>query len=108
MREKDALSPDLIFKHLGNYPSAKYLVVATDLGVFETLAQRPLTLPDLARKTGLPARSLRILCNALLSAGLLEQANSGYRNTAARQRRPWDGYSGQDVASSRRTTMDRT
>ena len=46
---------------------ARALMVATRLGIFEALSERPMTVPDVARRSGTDARATEKLLNLLLS-----------------------------------------
>ncbi|MBV8402095.1 MAG: hypothetical protein JOZ17_25740 [Acetobacteraceae bacterium] len=65
------------------FMAAKYLFVASEIGVFEKLASGPLILDALAAATGIPPRTLRISADAMVSLGLLERVDARYRNSAA-------------------------
>lgn len=63
------------------FMAAKQLFTASDTGLFAALRDGPLTEDDLARHTGLPARSARILADAMVGLGLLEHRLGGYHNS---------------------------
>jgi len=75
-------TPDALFQLFGGHMAAKYLFVATQMGLFERLAQGPLPLDELARRVGMPPRTARILADALVALGLLERHAAGYANAA--------------------------
>jgi SAM-dependent methyltransferase len=60
--------------------AAKHLFVAGEVGLFEHLADGPATLADLAHRTGLPSRTLRIVADAMVALGFVEQQGDRYRN----------------------------
>jgi SAM-dependent methyltransferase len=60
--------------------AAKYLMVASELGLFERLADRPATLDELALATGIPRRTLRITADAMVPLGFLERQGDHYSN----------------------------
>ena len=65
------------------FMAAKHLFVASEIGVFEKLASAPATLDELAAKSGIPRRTLRISADAMVSLGLLEREGDRYPNSAA-------------------------
>ena len=67
------------------FMASKHLFVAGELGVFEHLADGPLELPALAAKTGAPARTVRIVVDAMVALGLIERDGWQYQNAAAAQ-----------------------
>jgi SAM-dependent methyltransferase len=76
------VSPDPILQLLSSHMTAKYLFVANEVGLFETLAQEPMTLDDLAQRTRVPRRTLRIMADALVATGFVERQDQLYRNGA--------------------------
>jgi acetylserotonin N-methyltransferase len=62
---------------------SKAMFAAVSLGVFDRLAQRPASLPDLARDLGCHADSLSRLLDACVGLGLLIREGAGYANTPA-------------------------
>ena len=66
--------------------AARHLFAAAELGIFEALADTPRTLNQLASAVGVPARTLRIVTDALVALGLVVRDNDGrYANCAAAQ-----------------------
>jgi SAM-dependent methyltransferase len=65
---------------------AKVLVAACELGVFDELNQRPLTLETLADRLKCNPQGLRLLLQLLVSAGYLRQSRNQYRNSRMAQR----------------------
>jgi 2-polyprenyl-3-methyl-5-hydroxy-6-metoxy-1,4-benzoquinol methylase len=61
---------------------SKHLFIANEIGVFTALAEGPATLEQLAQGVGVPARTLRIVADAMVALGLLERDANGYRNGA--------------------------
>ena len=59
---------------------AKHRFVAGELGVFESLASGPKPLDELARVTGVPQRTARIIADAVTALGFLEREGDRYRN----------------------------
>lgn len=67
------------------FMASKYLFVAVELGLFEHLLGKPLDLEALAARTGAPARTVRVVADALVGLGLLTRGPEGYGNTPAAQ-----------------------
>ena len=63
--------------------AAKHLFAASELGLFEALADAPATLDSLAARTGLTRRAARISADAMVALGLLERDADLYRNSPA-------------------------
>ena len=76
-----AISPDPIIKTAMGFMAAKHLFVASSIGLFENLIDGPGTLDDLARKSTIPKRTLRIVADAMVSLGFLEREGERYRNS---------------------------
>jgi hypothetical protein len=76
------ITPDPIMRIATGFMAAKHLFVASEIGVFENLANGPATLDELAAKSGIPRRTLRISADAMVSLGLLEREGDRYRNSA--------------------------
>ncbi|MFI6297307.1 methyltransferase dimerization domain-containing protein [Nonomuraea sp. NPDC050790] len=68
------------------YMAAKQLFAASELGLFAALASGPASADDLARRTGLPVRTVRILADAMSGLGLLTRADGVYANTPSAAR----------------------
>jgi ubiquinone/menaquinone biosynthesis C-methylase UbiE len=75
-----AVTPDLIFQVANGFMAAKHLFVANEVGLFAALADSSATLDDLAKRTGVPRRTLRIVADAMVSLGFLERQGAQYRN----------------------------
>jgi Dimerisation domain len=76
------VTPDPIMQIAMGFMAAKHLFVASEIGVFENLAGGPATLDELAAKSGIPQRTLRISADAMVSLGLLERDGDRYCNSA--------------------------
>jgi hypothetical protein len=63
--------------------AAKHLFTASALGLFAQLGGGPLPLAQLAERCGIPARSARILADAMVALGFLDKADAGYANRPA-------------------------
>ena len=77
------ITPDPIMRVAMGFMAAKHLFIASEIGVFEKLADGPATLDELAVKSGIPRRTLRISADAMVSLGLLERDGDRYRNSGA-------------------------
>jgi ubiquinone/menaquinone biosynthesis C-methylase UbiE len=75
------VTPDLIFQVANGFMAAKHLFVANEVGLFVALAASPATLDDVAQRTGIPRRTLRILADAMVALGFLERQGDQYQNT---------------------------
>ncbi len=73
--------PAAIFKIATGFMAAKHLFAATELGLFEALADSPATLDALASRCGLTPRATRISADAMVALGLLERDGDAYRNS---------------------------
>jgi ubiquinone/menaquinone biosynthesis C-methylase UbiE len=74
------LDPDHIASTGAAFMAAKLLCVAVELGVFERLADGPLTLDELAAATGLPRRSLHVVASGLAANGVLQLEGGRFSN----------------------------
>ncbi len=75
------VSPELIFQVANGFMAAKHLFVATEVGLFAALGDAPATLDDLAHRTGVPRRTLRIVADAMVALGFLTRQGDDYQNT---------------------------
>jgi len=57
--------------------------VAVEVGLFERLGGGSATLDELAQRTEIPRRTLRIITDAMVALGLLERSGDHYQNGAA-------------------------
>ena len=74
------ITPEPIMRLASGFMSAKHLFAASQLGLFEALADSPATLEALAARTGLTPRAARISADAMVALGLLERHGDTYRN----------------------------
>ncbi len=74
-------SPARIFDVASSFMAAKHLFVANEIGLFEHLRERPAGLDELARRTQVPKRTLRITADAMVALGFVERNGDLYRNT---------------------------
>ena len=76
-------APETIFDLVRGFMISKHLFVANEIGLFTALAEGPATLEQLAEKIGVPARTLRIVADAVVGLGLLKRDEDSYRNGPA-------------------------
>lgn len=74
------IAPDSLFRIAGGFMAAKHLFTANEVGVFTALARGPRRLEELAADTGVAARRLRILTDAMVVLGLLQRRGEKYHN----------------------------
>jgi SAM-dependent methyltransferase len=79
-------NPATIMQLASGFMAAKHLFAASELGLFEALADSPATLEALAARTGLTRRAARISADAMVALGLLEVEDGTYRNGKAAAR----------------------
>ena len=77
----NTISPAPILQMLSAHMIAKYLCVASEIGVFEALNNDTDTLGGLSEKIKVPPRTLRIVVDALVAAGFLTCQEDHYQNT---------------------------
>lgn len=75
--------PDDIMRIASGFMAAKHLFVASELGLFEALADAPADLDALAARTGLTRRAARISADAMVALGILRREGDSYLNTPA-------------------------
>jgi SAM-dependent methyltransferase len=78
--------PEEIMRLASGFMAAKHLFAASELGVFEALADSPANLDALAARIGLTRRAARISADAMVALGLLERDAERYRNGPAAAR----------------------
>jgi hypothetical protein len=78
-------APDLVFQTAAGFMMSKHLFAANELGLFEKLADRPLTLDELARDLGIPSRTARITADAMVALGFVEKRDNRYQNSPVSQ-----------------------
>jgi predicted O-methyltransferase YrrM len=76
-----SVDPAPILRLASGFMATKHLFAASELGLFEALADSPTTLDGLAARTGLTRRAARISADAMVALGLLERQSDIYRNT---------------------------
>jgi SAM-dependent methyltransferase len=74
------VTPDRIFQIGSGFMAAKLLFVANEVHLFGHLAVGPASIGDLAERTSLAPRRLRILADAMVAQGLVERQGDRYQN----------------------------
>src|SRR5216684_1056029 len=64
-------SPDAIFEVAMGFMGSKHLFVANEIGLFSVLAEGPATLEEIAERAAVPARTIRIIADAMVALGFL-------------------------------------
>ena len=77
------VKPDTIFQVGCGFMASKLLFVANEVGIFEQLADSPATLDELTQRIGMPGRTMRILTDAMVALGFVENHGGRYHNGAA-------------------------
>ncbi|HVL04446.1 MAG TPA: methyltransferase [Acidimicrobiales bacterium] len=80
------VTADPILRLASGFMAAKHLFAASELGLFEALADAPATLDALTARTGLTRRAARISADAMVALGILERDGDLYRNGPAADR----------------------
>lgn len=75
-----AADPEAIFRLASGFMASKFLFAASELGLFEALADGPTDLDGLAARTGLTPRCARIAADAMVALGLLTRDAAAYAN----------------------------
>ena len=75
-----SVTPDPILQLALGYMASKHLFVANEIGLFHRLAAGPATLDELAQRTGVPRRTVRISVDAMVALGLVERHGEQYQN----------------------------
>lgn len=73
-------SPDPIMQIASGFMASKLLFAASELGIFEALAEGPVDLAGLAARTGLTPRAAHVTADAMVALGLLERRGADYVN----------------------------
>lgn len=79
--QSSSVTPEPIMRLASGFMAAKHLFAASELGLFEALADSPTTIDGLAARTGLARRAARISADAMVALGLLEREGDTYRNS---------------------------
>jgi hypothetical protein len=74
------VTPEPVLTVATGFMAAKHLFVASEIGLFSALADGPLSLDELAERTGVPRASVRILADAMVALGFVAREGDRYRN----------------------------
>lgn len=77
------VTPEMIMKVAGGFMASKHLFVASSIDLFAAMADGPATLDELAAKTGVPRRTVRITADAMAALGFVEKHGQHYKNGPA-------------------------
>jgi SAM-dependent methyltransferase len=80
---QEQVGPEAILEVAMGFMASKSLFVANEIGLFTALAEGSATLEQLAERIGVPARTLRIVADAMVALRFVERDDRGYRNSAA-------------------------
>jgi SAM-dependent methyltransferase len=78
----DDVKPDTIFQVSCGFMASKFLFVANEVALFKHLADSPASLDELTQRIGIPGRTMRILTDAMVALGFVENQSGQYRNSA--------------------------
>jgi len=76
---------EAVMRYATGFMASKHLFVASELGIFEHLADGPLTIDELAVKAEAPARTARIVVDAMVALGFIKRDGERYQNAPAAQ-----------------------
>lgn len=77
------VTPEPITKIAMGFMAAKFLFAASEIGLFEALADGPASLEEIATRTAVPQRTTGIVVAAMVGLGLIECEGMRYRNSEA-------------------------
>jgi SAM-dependent methyltransferase len=76
------VKPDTIFNVSCGFMASKLLFVANEVGLFKHLADSPASLDEITQRIGVPGRTMRILTDAMVALGFVENHSGRYQNSA--------------------------
>jgi SAM-dependent methyltransferase len=76
-----SVTPEPILQLAMSFMASKHLFVANAIGLFEHLADGPTTLDEVAGRSGVPRRTVRIIADAMVALGLVDRQADRYQNT---------------------------
>jgi hypothetical protein len=62
--------------------ASKHLYVVNEVDLFEQLADGPITLDELLKRSGVPRRTIRILADAMVALGFADRQGDRFQNGA--------------------------
>jgi SAM-dependent methyltransferase len=77
----EALTPSIVFENLQAFQRTFALKAAIELDIFRAVGQEPGDVASIARHAQASERGIRILCDFLVVAGLLQKEDGRYRHT---------------------------
>jgi ubiquinone/menaquinone biosynthesis C-methylase UbiE len=80
---KGIVTPDPILQIASGFMAAKHLFIANEIGLFDALSDGAISLEDLAKRTEVPRRTVRILADAMVTLGVLERRADQYNHAPA-------------------------
>jgi len=80
-QENTQVVSDRILDLSAAFMASKHLFVASDLGLFEILADGPKTLEEIRSRIKLPVRNVRVLADAMTALGLCIHSGDRYENS---------------------------
>ncbi len=79
-------NPGQILQLATSFMVTRHLIAASEVGLFEVLAEGPLALDELSLRLGIPRRTARICADAMVAFGLVDRDGDRYRNGAAAEK----------------------
>jgi len=79
------LTPESIFQLAQGFMASKLFFVASEIGLFEQLADGPRSAEEVAANLRLPVRSVGLVANAMVALGMLTLDRDRYRNSKIAQ-----------------------
>jgi len=80
MTPTETITPEPILQAVTGFMAAKHLFVANEIRLFELLGNDGCSLEELARRTAIPKRTLRIIADAMVALSFLIKQDGLYRN----------------------------
>lgn len=77
----ETATPEAILQTALGFMAAKHLFVANEIHLFEALAKGACSLDELAVRTKIPKRTLRIIADAMVALDFVQKTDDEYRNS---------------------------
>jgi len=84
-RSTPTVGPDRVMEVAAGFMAAKHLFTACELGLFEAIADGPVSIEEAAGQLGLDADRLRVVADANVALGFVERNHQGYSNAPVAQ-----------------------
>ena len=81
MSPAEHVNPQKIVQVATGFMAAKFLFTASEIGLFEALVNRPLSLDGIAERVRVPRRTARMVADAMVVLGFVERDGDHYRNS---------------------------